>query len=437
MRWKDSTYTGWGRVHTATGPLARPERAATLGAITAEEPGPAIGMRRSYGDACLANGTRAVDMTRLDRVLAFDAETGVIHVEAGAQIGDLLKAFAPRGWLPPVMPGTGFATVGGGIAMDVHGKNHHHAGSFGEHILEITLMTPKGAQVITPKENKALFKATIGGLGQTGPILSANFKLLKAKGDVMVVTERRVTDWDHFITLLDNSDATYTVGWIDATARGPSLGRGILEEAETGGGLVKAAKRGKKIPFNAPGFALSPPIVRAFNNAYWRRVPEGGRTSVKPIDDFFFPLDKIHDWNKLYGKRGFHQFQCVVPLEKVNALRDMLVHIANSGLASPLAVLKRMGPGRGGYLSFPMEGYTLAVDFRNRPQAVKLIERLEGMTVEADGRLYFAKDALAAPGNITAMYPEHAKWLAEVTKVDPEAHYATDLVRRLKLREAT
>ena len=437
MRWKDSRYTGWGRVHSATGPLARPERASVLAAIIAEEAAPAIGMRRSYGDACLADGTPAIDMTRLDRVLEFDAETGVIHVEAGAQIGDLLKAFAPRGWLPPVMPGTGFATVGGGIAMDVHGKNHHQAGSFGQHILELTLMTPKGPKTVTPDRDEALFKATIGGLGQTGPILSAKFKLLKAKGDVMVVTEHRVNDWEQFIALLDTSDATYSVGWIDATARGPALGRGVLEEAETGGGLVKAAKRGKKVPFNAPGFALSPPIVRAFNKAYWRRVPENGRTTVKPIDDFFFPLDKIHDWNKLYGKRGFHQFQCVVPLEKVNALRDMLVHIANSGLASPLAVLKRMGPGRAGYMSFPMEGYTLAVDFRNTPQAVKLIERLEGMTVDAEGRVYFAKDALASAKYTSAMYPEHGQWLAEVEKIDPDEAFATDLTRRLKLREAT
>ncbi len=243
------------------------------------------------------------------------------------------------------MPGTGFATVGGGIAMDVHGKNHHGSGSFGQHVTEFTLMTANGPQIVTPKD-EALFKATIGGLGQTGPILSAKFHMLKAKGDVMVVTERRVEDWDEFLSLLDASDATYSVGWIDATARGEALGRGILEEAETGGGLVKPAKRGKTIPFNAPGFALSPAIVRMFNNAYWRRVPERGRTVVKPIDDFFFPLDKIQDWNRLYGKAGFHQFQCVVPIEAAEALRAMLEKIANSGLASPLAVLKRMGEGR-------------------------------------------------------------------------------------------
>lgn len=434
MSWKQTEYTGWGRVHQATGEIARPERQATLKAITQESPAPAIGMCRSYGDACLNSDGRAIDMSRLDRVLGFDEDTGLIHVEAGAQIGQLLRIFAPKGWLPPVMPGTGFATVGGGIAMDVHGKNHHHAGSFGCHIEELTLMTPKGPKLLTSTKNKALFKATIGGLGQTGPILSAKFRMLRAKGDVMVVTERRVQDWDEFIDLLDASDATYSVGWIDATATGDQLGRGILEEAETGGGLVKPAKRGKKIPMNAPGFALSPAIVRAFNSSYWRRVPVSGRTVVKPIDDFFFPLDKIYDWNKLYGKKGFHQFQCVVPVSSVDALREMLVEIADSGLASPLAVLKRLGPDRAGYLSFPMEGYTLAVDFRNQPIAETLIGKLEAQTADAGGRIYFAKDALAKPENIAAMYPELKDWQKAVEKADPDKTYLTDLVKRLNLR---
>ena len=434
MRWKTVEYSGWGRVHKAKGQMARPERAGVLAEATQEEPAPAIGMRRSYGDACLNDGGRAIDMTRLDRVLSFDAETGVVHVEAGLQIGQLLKIFAAKGWLPPVMPGTGLSTIGGGIAMDVHGKNHHVAGSFGQHVTELTLMTPKGPKVVTPKKNITLFKATIGGLGQTGPILSAKFKLLKAKGDVMVVTERRIANLDEFLPLLDASDATYTVGWIDATAEGDALGRGILEEAETGGGLVRPAKRPKKVPFDAPGLALSPTVVRAFNSTYWRRVPAKGRTVVKPIDDFFFPLDKIHDWNKLYGKSGFHQFQCVLPVSQVDTLRTMMEKVAASGLASPLAVLKRMGNGRGGYMSFPMEGYTLALDFKNNPQAKRLIQELEDMTVTASGRIYLAKDALARPDRMDQMYPERAQWEKAVAKADPDGAFVTDLVRRLNLR---
>ncbi len=373
-------------------------------------------------------------MSRLDRILAFDEETGMVHVEAGLQIGQLLKVFVGRGWLPPVMPGTGFATIGGGIAMDVHGKNHHGAGSFGQHIAELTLMTPQGPKVVTPSKPAGLFKATVGGLGQTGPILSAKFKLLKAKGDVMVVTERRIANWEEFLPLLDASDATYSVGWIDATAEGAELGRGILEEAETGGGLVKPAKRGKRIPLDAPRVALSPAVVKAFNAAYWRRVPTRGRTVVKPIDDFFFPLDKLLDWNRLYGKAGFHQFQCVVPIESADTLRNMVEMIAKSGLASPLAVLKRMGPGRAGYMSFPMEGYTLALDFRNTAESERLILELEDMTVSASGRIYLAKDSLARAKSIAAMYPEHGKWLKAVNKADPDCAYATDLIRRLNLR---
>lgn len=434
MSWKEIEYSGWGRVLKAKGDVARPERASTLSTLAQHSPAPAKGRGRSYGDAGLNDGGRAFDMTRLDRILSFDEESGLICVEAGVEIGRLLDIFAPKGWLPPVMPGTGFATVGGAIAVDAHGKNHHIAGSFGCHVTAMTLMTKDGAKRITA-EDSDLFRATIGGMGQTGPILSAEFKLLKTKGDVIVVTERRVDNLDDFLGLLDASDATYTVGWIDATMRGKALGRGILEEAETGGGLVPKAKRGKRVPFDAPGFTLSPSIVRMFNAAYWRRVPKRGRTVVKPIDDFFFPLDKIHDWNRLYGKTGFHQFQCVVPIEATEMLREMLDRIAGSGLASPLAVLKRMGPGRAGHMSFPMEGYTLAVDFRNQPVAERLISELETKTVQAGGRIYLAKDSVSSPDNIASMYPEQPEWLAITNAIDPDRAYETDLVRRLKLRE--
>lgn len=434
MTWKSSTYSGWGRVLKATGDIARPERQSSLEACLTDGLLPACGMRRSYGDAALNNAGRLIDMTRLDRLLDFDAETGILEVEAGALIGEIAAIFAPRGWLPAVMPGTGMATVGGCIAQDVHGKNHHHMGSFCQHVTAITLRQAKGVTTVTPDKTPALFRATAGGLGQTGVILAAKLRLIPCKGDVMVVTERRIDGWDAFLTLLDQSTATYSVGWIDATATGTALGRGILEEGETGAGLVPKRVKMRKVPFDAPSFALSSPVVRAFNGAYFRRVPPTGRTVVKPISDFFFPLDKIHDWNRLYGKRGFHQFQCVVPLTSAPALRSMLDAIAASGLASPLAVLKRMGPGRAGYLSFPMEGYTLAVDFPNGAAARQLIARLEGMTVAAGGRLYFAKDSLAHGAEIAAMYPELAAWRSTVAKADPDHRLMTDMVRRLNLR---
>ncbi|MCK0142390.1 FAD-binding oxidoreductase [Aliiroseovarius sp. F20344] len=436
MVWKTSDYAGWGRVLTASGELARPERARSLKAIVADTTCPAIGNCRSYGDASLNDGGRAIDMTRMNRIIAFDAEAGVVTVEAGITIGELAHIFAPQGWLPAVMPGTGFATVGGCIAQDVHGKNHHNEGSFGQHILSVTLLIGEKRTVATPDRNAGLFRATMGGIGQTGVIAEAKLQLKPCPGDVMMVTERRASDWDEHLAHLDGSQATYCVGWIDATATGSTLGRGIVEEAELAAGLLPKAKPSKSVPLDAPNFALSAPIVRTFNNAYYRRVPTSGRSSVKRIDDFFFPLDKIHDWNRLYGKRGFYQFQNVVPLDQAYALKAMLKEIAGAGLASPLAVLKRMGAGRAGHMSFPMEGYTLAVDFPARDAARDLIAMLEDMTVDAGGRLYLAKDALATGPAIKAMYSEHADWVKAVNKVDPDHALETDMVRRLNLREA-
>ncbi len=429
MRTTSQTLHGWGRAIAATSDVGRPERQADIACAT----GPAFGNRRSYGDAALNSGGGAVNMTRLDRIIGFDAGTGLLEVEAGVTLGTLARIFPPKGWIPAVLPGTGFATVGGAIAMDVHGKNHHGAGSFGQHVTAITLIQQGKPRRITPKD-AGLWQATIGGLGQTGVITAATLQLAPCKGDVMTVTERRAEDWDEHIALLDTSRATYTVGWIDATATGATLGRGIVEEAEIIAGLVPKPKPSKSVPFDAPGFALSAPIVRAFNGLYYRRVPASGRTVIRPIRDFFFPLDAIHDWNRLYGKRGFHQFQCVVPVTQKDALRDMMATIAASGLASPLAVLKRMGPGRAGNLSFPMDGYTLAVDFPNRPGAAPLIGELHAMTVAAGGRIYFAKDALATPDIVAGMYPDLAKWQAQAAKADPDGALATDLVRRLNLR---
>ena len=245
MTWNTLTYTGWGRVRSATAKVARPERRSSFGATHAYDGIPSMGMGRSYGDSCLNEAGGIVQMTRMNRFLAFDVDTGLLEVEAGALVGDIARRFAPDGWLPAVMPGTGFATVGGCIAHDVHGKNHHGAGSFGQHVAEITLMNGSKTQTISPTKNAKLFRATVGGMGQTGRILAAKLKLTPCKGDVITVTERRIENLDHFLEALDNSQSTYTVGWIDATAKGDALGRGILEEAETGYGLVPDAKKAK------------------------------------------------------------------------------------------------------------------------------------------------------------------------------------------------
>jgi decaprenylphospho-beta-D-ribofuranose 2-oxidase len=434
MAWKQTEYSGWGRVRRAQGRLARPERMTHLAAIAAETPAPAIGNRRSYGDACLNSDGSAVDMTRLDRIIAFDPQTCILEAEAGVIMADLVRIFAPRGWIPAVLPGTGFATLGGCIGNDVHGKNHHGVGSFGQHVLSVTLLNGETRTVATPTRKKALFAATMGGLGQTGVIVSARMQMIPCPGTACDVRESRIESWDAFLTALDGSKATYSVGWIDATARGAQLGRGVLEEAELTAGDAPRRGKARAVPLDAPGFALSAPVVRLFNSGYYRRIPVAGRSRIRPMGDFFFPLDRIHDWNRLYGKRGFHQFQAVVPLAGADALRAILEKIAEAGVASPLAVLKRMGPGRAGPMSFPMEGYTLAVDMPARKGIEDLIAELEDMTLSAGGRIYLAKDALATGAGVRAMYPDWNSWREAVEKADPAHAMETDLVRRLGLR---
>ncbi|HFQ16127.1 MAG TPA: FAD-binding oxidoreductase [Rhodobacteraceae bacterium] len=437
MRWKETEYSGWGRVTSAHGELARPEKLGALKATLEEGLVPAIGMRRSYGDAALNSGGRAIDMTRLDRILAFDADTGVVEAEAGIRIGELARIFAPRGWIPTIMPGTGLATLGGCIAQDVHGKAHHVDGSFGQHVLSVTLLQKDRRVVATPARNKALFRATMGGVGQTGVIVSARIQMTRCPGTTMRVHEKRAENWDAHIALLDACSAPYVVGWVDTTARGADMGRGIVEEGEFDTGREPWPEKSRRVPLDAPSFTLSAPVVKLFNIVYYGRVPAEGRISVRPIPEFFFPLDRILDWNRLYGKRGFYQFQAVVPLAEVGALKAMMRKISDAAMASPLAVLKRMGPGRAGHMSFPMEGYTLALDIPARKGAAELIGALNAMTLEAGGRLYLAKDALADGATIKAMYPEHGEWAAICDKADPERSLQTDLTRRLNLRSGS
>lgn len=435
MLWKTTEYAAWGGVHRATGDIARPERASALSRLTTDGLAPAFGNRRSYGDAPLNDGGRAIDMTRMDKIVAFDPDTGLIECEAGVELGELVRLFAPKGWIPHVVPGTGFATVGGAIGQDVHGKNHHVDGSFGCHVTSITL--DQGGKTVTcsPARNKALFRATIGGIGQTGVILSAKFQMKRTPGAGMQVRETRLDDWDDQIERLTESQATYAVSWIDCQARGRAMGRGVLEEAELTGADLPAPKGAKSVPFNI-GLFSNGLFARTFNEAYFRRIPEAGKSSVKRLEEFFFPLDKVHNMNRLYGKAGFHQFQCVVPMSGVEQLRQMMEKVSRSGMASPLAVLKRSGDGRGGMMSFPMEGFTLAVDFPARKKAEKLIAELEALTVDAGGRLYLAKDALATGDAIKVMYPEWQDWAREAAKADPEGALKTDMVRRLGLRDA-
>lgn len=434
--WREVTLTGWGRALRAPTRAARPERASQLiEALDAAGPSLCLyGAGRSYGDAALNSGGATVITSRLDRVLSFDDATGEIEVEPGATISGLLRDFGPRGWAPPVAPGTGFVTVAGAIANDIHGKNHQGAGSFGQHVTRITLRTGAGETLTLQPQDEA-FRATVGGIGLTGAILSARLRMLWIPGVNAAVRERRVPCLDAFIEAFAESGQYYSVGWVDAGATGASLGRGILEEGEsTGEPSRERPRRARSVPFDAPSFLLSGPVARAFNAAYYARVPKEGRTRIRPLSAFLFPLDAIADWNRFYGKRGFHQFQCVVPMDATEPLRAIMAEASGSGMTSPLSVLKRFGPGRAGMLSFPMEGWTLNLDFPSTQGSANLIGRLSAMALDAGGRVYLAKDALLPPSAIPRMHPELDAFRAVCDRLDPDGRVTSDMARRLRIR---
>ena len=436
------TLNGWGRTTAALCQVLRPERQSEARAdFTAGHEGGLClrGAGRSYGDCAVLPGGRALMTARLDRILGFDPQTGIVEVEPGVDFARLLAVFLPRGFLVPVTPGTGFATIGGAVANDVHGKNHEHAGSFCQHVTELDLVLPDGtARTITPADD-ALFRATCGGLGLTGMITRIAIRLQRVPGGRVMLHEQRVGGLAAFIAAMECArGASYTVGWIDGTARGAALGRGIMQTAEivTGSHAQRPVRR-KAVPVDFPALALNPLSVALFNAAYFRRVPAAGRVHEVELARFLYPLDAVGDWNRIYGARGFYQFQCVVPFADGEAvLRALLEVIAASRQASFLAVLKRMGAGRSGYLGFPMEGYTLALDFPRGAGVEALYARLCAITRDAGGRVYLGKDALLSAEDFRAMYPEFGAFAEVLAAVDPQRRMQSAMAHRLRLHDA-
>lgn len=443
MNWKDATLTGWGRVLHARTLVGRPERLAELDTAPAlAERGGLIarGAGRSYGDAALNAGGRTLLTTRLNRMLSFEPATGELVCEPGVTFGDLIETFAPRGFMPPASPGTAYATIGGAVANDVHGKNHDVHGSFGDHVRWVELLLANGRTVrIGPDHDPELFAATIGGLGLTGVMRRIAFHLLPGASAAVEVRERRMVDLDAYLTAFAETrgKATFSVGWVDALAKGDALGRGIFETAEFAPAPGPAATPARRaaMPVDLPGFILNPMSVRLFNAVYFARVPAAGRTRIKPLGRFLYPLDAIGDWNRIYGKRGFYQFQCVLPdAESPAGLRMLLETIAAAGRGSFLAVLKTLGGDGRGHLSFPMRGHTLALDFPRAQGAEELIGRLIRIAGERGGRVYLAKDALLGAEDFRAMYPRVGEFERVLARVDPGGRFASDLARRLKLK---
>jgi decaprenylphospho-beta-D-ribofuranose 2-oxidase len=314
-------------------------------------------------------------------------------------------------------------------------------GSFGDHLAWVDLLLPSGeTRRVTPEADPQLFQATVGGLGLTGLIVGVGLRMMRVPSPTVRVRERRCCDLDAFLAALAEARAraTYSVGWIDGVAKGSALGRGILEEAEPepSAGATAQPRRAWRVPLDFPGFVLNGATVALFNAAYYRRVPAVGRERIAGYRRFLYPLDSLSDWNRIYGAGGFYQFQCVLPDESApRGLQRMLEEVASSGRASFLAVLKTLGGEGRGFLSFPMRGHTLALDFPRRPGVEELLARLERLTLDHGGRIYLAKDAALSPEGFRAMYPRLLELRAVLERVDPERRMNSDMARRLAIRE--
>ena len=438
--WKQVSLQGWGRSSLSPCLAARPERLRELHAALDAPEGRTLiahGGGRSYGDAALNTDGAVVVTGRLDRILGFDPATGELVAEPGVTFADLLEVFLPRGFIAPVSPGTSHVTLGGALANDVHGKNHHHAGSFGEHVLWFDLLLPDGRmQRVSPESDPALFQATVGGIGLTGIVAALCLRLTRVPSNALAVSRRRVRNLDGFLAAFEAAaGATWSVGWIDALAGGASLGRGVLETAEPSEARVESRPpRARRFPVDAPGWLLNGLSVRAFNELYWRRVPAAGQQATVPYRQFLYPLDAIDGWNRMYGKQGFRQFQCVVPPGPGEAaLRRLLETVAAGGNASFLAVLKVMGRDGPGMLSFGMPGYSLALDIPARPGSGAIFTQLERITRDSGGRIYLAKDSLLSAEGFAAMYPRAGEFRAVRERVDPQRRLSSDMARRIGL----
>jgi decaprenylphospho-beta-D-ribofuranose 2-oxidase len=397
--------SGWGQYPRIDAKLNAPRSEEDLQALVLQGNSIARGNGRAYGDSAVS-AQNTVHMRHFNRMLSFDAEQGQLVAEAGVLLADVIDAFLPRGWFSYVTPGTKFVTLGGMIAADVHGKNHHKDGSFGTYVDWIDVLISDGSvQRCSRSENTELFEWTVGGMGLTGIVLRTAIRLRHVSSAWIEQRTLVAENISHAIELFEQShDATYSVAWIDCLQQGKSMGRSLVMLGEHADAVVVPSqyrktplhispKRKLSIPVEFPSWALNSLSVRAFNALYyWNGKRKRGQQLVD-WDSYFYPLDAILGWNKIYGRHGFAQFQCVLPLQTADAgLRALLSAIANAGAGSFLAVLKRFGTQNSRF-SFPMEGYTLALDFPVNKKTLALMERLDSITVEHGGRFYLAKDS--------------------------------------------
>lgn len=442
--------SGWGRTAATAGRLRGGLRAELVPQILKDRnvsPDRGVvarGLGRSYGDPAQNAGGLVLDMTSLNRVLSFDGEHGTATVEAGVSLDTLMRLLLPAGWFVPVTPGTRQVTVGGAIAADVHGKNHHRDGSIGQHISRLSLALPDGTiREVSPDSDPELFWATTGGMGLTGLVLDATVRLIPVQTSSMLVDTVRAPDLDHLLAALERADRhRYSVAWLDCLARGRHMGRGIVTSGEHAAQTEVSAPAPESRVF-APRAVLGAPAwvppgllnrasIAAFNQAWYLKAPADRAGELQGIGQFFHPLDGVRSWNRLYGPRGFMQYQCVVADEE--SLRRILEKISTAQAPSFLTVLKRFGPGAPGPLSFPRPGWTLTLDFPvATPGLPDLLDGLDVIVTGAGGALYLAKDSRMRPEMLAATYPRLAEWSEVRERVDPDRRLRSDQSRRLEL----
>ncbi|GAA1296177.1 FAD-binding oxidoreductase [Pseudonocardia xinjiangensis] len=443
---------GWGRTAPTTAQVLTPRSFDDVSAAVAAA-GPrgiiARGLGRSYGDPAQNAGGTVLDMTGLATIHSIDADTGVAVVDGGVSLDALMRSALPYGLWVPVLPGTRQVTIGGAIGADVHGKNHHSKGSFGNHVLSLDLVTADGTlRTLTPDGPESdLFWATVGGMGLTGVIVRASVQLHRTESAYFVVDTDRTADLDELMGLLtDGSDDTYgySAAWFDTTTTGAQLGRAVL----TRGSLatvdqLPAKLRSDPLKFEAPQLLSFPDVfpnglanrltLRAFSELWYRKAPKRQRGSLQNITTFYQVLDLFGDWNRVYGSRGFLQYQFLVPFGQEPTFRRVVEKIAQSPHASGLNVLKRFGEGNAAPLSFPQPGWTITVDFPIARGLHRFCDELDELVLGAGGRLYLAKESRASAATIRRGYPRFDEWRKVRDHVDPTGVFTSDMARRLEL----
>ncbi len=444
MNQREQILSGWGNYPQTKATVMYPSNDQELNQAYQEDGLIPRGLGRSYGDQATNKDRFVIDMNRFNHFLSFDEKEGVLECEAGVTLEDIIACFAPKGWFLMITPGTKYVTIGGAIANDVHGKAHHVDGSFASCVLDFTILLSDGTIMrASREENDDLFWANFGGLGLLGTILSARIKLRKIETTFFRTKAIEIKNLDHLFDALDTYDKAYnySVAWVDSLAKGEKLGKGVLSVGNHAkldelpakirkDPLFVTGKPKFNIPVYLPGFTLNPITIRIVNKIY--PVLQRVGSEFAHYESFFYPLDGVNNWNRAYGKKGFVQYQFVVPFDNGREnTKKILQAIAESRFKpSFMNVLKKCGKGNG-FLSFPMEGYSFAIDFLISKELKLYAKELDQMVLDAGGRIYLGKDALLDEGSFKSMYPAYKEWLSIVKKYNPESRFCSDLSRRL------